>query len=81
MALAAVALGACCVPRAARAQTGGDATSVQAAMKQIERQVTEGLSSDYKLEFGDTDDWIELETGEWLRATSSGCVQKGSKPV
>lgn len=66
MALAVVALGACCVPRAAQAQTGGDATSLQGATKETERQVTEGLSSEYRLVFGDTDDWIQLTTGEWL---------------
>jgi hypothetical protein len=66
-ALAVVALGVCCVPRAAQAQTGGDATSVQSALKQAQRQAAEGLTSDSRLEFGDTDDWIELKTGEWLR--------------
>jgi len=77
MALAVVALGACCVPRAARAQTGEDATSVQGAMKQNERQVTEGLSSEYRLVFGDTDDWIELTTGEWLRGDLHWLRPKG----
>jgi hypothetical protein len=77
MALAVVALGACCVPRASQAQTGGDATSVQSALKQTERQVTKGLSSDYRLEFGDTDDWIELKTGEWLRGDLHWLRPKG----
>ena len=77
MALAAVALSACCLPRVAEAQPGGDPTSVQAAMKQAERQVTEGLSSDYRLEFGDTDDWIELNTGEWLRGDLHWLRPKG----
>ena len=77
MALAVVALGACCVPRASQAQTEGDATSVQAAMKQAERQVAEGLTSDSRLEFGDTDDWIELKTGEWLRGDLHWLRPKG----
>jgi len=77
MALALVALGACCVPRAARAQTGEDAPSVQGATKQTERQVTEGLSSGYRLEFGDTDDWIQLTTGEWLRGDLHWLRPKG----
>ncbi len=75
--MAAMALGMCCVPRAAQAQTGGDATSVQGAMKLTERQVTEGLSSEYRLEFGDTDDWIELTTGEWLRGDLHWLRPKG----
>ena len=77
MALAAVALGACCAPHAAHAQTGGDATSVQAAMKRAERLVAEGLSSDSRLEFGDSDDWIELKTGEWLRGDLQWLHPKG----
>ena len=77
MALAAVALGVCSVPRVAQAQTPGDATSVQGAMKQTERQATEGLSSEYRLEFGDTDDWIEFETGEWLRGDLRWLRPKG----
>ena len=75
--LAAVALGVCCVPRVAEAQTGGDATSVQAAMKQAERQVAEGLTSDSRLKFGDADDWIELKTGEWLRGDFHWLRPKG----
>ena len=77
MAVAAVALRVCCVPLVAQAQTPGDATSVQGAMKQTERQATEGLSSEYRLEFGDTDDWIELETGEWLRGDLRWLRPKG----
>ncbi len=77
MALAAAALGACCVPRLAHAQTQGDATSVQGALKQAEHQVTEGLTSDSRLEFGDTDDWIELKTGEWLRGDLHWLRPKG----
>lgn len=77
MALAAMALGACCIPRVAEAQLGGDATSVQAAMKQAERQIAEGLTTESKLEFGDGDDWIELETGEWLRGDLHWLRPKG----
>jgi hypothetical protein len=77
VALAAMALGMCCVPRAAQSQTPGDATSVQGAMKQTERNAAEGLSSEYKLEFGDTDDWIELKTGEWLRGDLHWLRPKG----
>ena len=77
MALAAVALGACCVPRVAEAQTGGDATSVQAAMKQAEQQVAQGLTSESRLEFGGSDDWIELKTGEWLRGDLHWLRPKG----
>ena len=46
-------------------------------MKQAERQVTEGLSSGYRLEFGDTDDWIQLTTGEWLRGDLHWLRPKG----
>jgi hypothetical protein len=46
-------------------------------MKQTEQEVTEGLSSDYRLEFGDTDDWIELKTGEWLRGDLHWLRPKG----
>ncbi|MGB5220806.1 MAG: DUF481 domain-containing protein [Polyangiales bacterium] len=77
MALVAVALGACCVPRAAEAQTGGDATSVQAAMKQAEQQVAQGLTSESRLEFGGSDDWVELKTGEWLRGDLHWLRPKG----
>ena len=77
MALAAMALGVCCIPLGAQAQTPGDATSVEGAMKQTEQQVTEGLSSEYRLEFGDSDDWIELSTGEWLRGKLHWLRPKG----
>ncbi|HET6415593.1 MAG TPA: DUF481 domain-containing protein [Polyangiales bacterium] len=77
MALAVVALGACCVPRAVHAQTGGDATSVQSALKQAQREAAEGLTTESRLEFGDTDDWIELKTGEWLRGDLRWLRPKG----
>jgi hypothetical protein len=47
-------------------------------MKQAEQQVAQGLTSESRLEFGGSDDWIELKTGEWLRGDLHWCVQKGS---
>jgi hypothetical protein len=77
MARAAVALGTCSVPLAAEAQTGGDAASVQAAMKRAEQQVAEGLASESRIEFGDSNDWIELTTGEWLKGDLHWLRPKG----
>ena len=59
--MATLALGIWSVPRAVWSQTPGDATSVQGAMKQTERRLADGFNRDYKLEFGDTDDWIRAQ--------------------
>jgi len=77
VALSVFVVGACCVPAATQAQAGGDATSVQAAMRQAEQQAAEGLTRESRLEFGDTDDWIELSTGEWLRGDLHTLRPKG----
>lgn len=40
-------------------------------------EATEGLLPEYTIKFGDTDDWLQLNTGEWLRGNLRWMRAKG----
>jgi len=40
--------------------------SVKASMARIAQQAAAGVPKNYSLEFGDTFDWIRVDSGEWL---------------
>ena len=42
-------------------------TSVQAAMANVEKDVLEGVGTSYIITFGDTFDWVQMNSGEWLK--------------
>ncbi|MGB3052590.1 MAG: hypothetical protein WBB42_16430, partial [Polyangiales bacterium] len=41
--------------------------SVKASMARITEQAAAGIPENYALEFGDTFDWLRVDTGEWLK--------------
>lgn len=55
----------------------GVVSKVEGALRQTHQQSKEGLIEGYELEFGDTDDWIEINTGEWLRGDLRSLRPKG----
>jgi len=55
----------------------GVVSKVESALRQTQQKAKEGFVEDYKLEFGDSDDWIELNTGEWLRGDVRRLRPKG----
>jgi putative salt-induced outer membrane protein YdiY len=73
-------------PAQARAQSGSTTPSgepstsvarVESATKQAEGKVGQGLPTKYELEFGDSDDWIQFKTGEWLRGKLHALKPRG----
>jgi hypothetical protein len=51
----------------APAQAAATIDSVQESMAQIQLQAASGVSDAYVLEFGDTFDWVQLVSGEWIK--------------
>ena len=41
--------------------------TVKAAMAAIEKQSAEGVGATYVIEFGDTFDWVQMVSGEWVK--------------
>ena len=41
--------------------------SVKASMARITKQAAAGVPENYALEFGDTFDWVRVDSGEWLK--------------
>jgi putative salt-induced outer membrane protein YdiY len=41
--------------------------TVKAAMAAVEKQSIEGVSETYVIEFGDTFDWVQMVSGEWVK--------------
>ena len=41
--------------------------TVQAAMANVQKQSDGGVSSTYVIEFGDTFDWVQMISGEWIK--------------
>jgi hypothetical protein len=51
-----------------RAMDSEDAVeSVKASMMRVQAQASAGVPDNYVIEFGDTFDWIQLVSGEWLK--------------
>jgi len=49
------------------AESRGTVESVKASVMRVQAQASTGLPEDYVIEFGDTFDWIQLVSGEWLK--------------
>jgi hypothetical protein len=58
-------------------EPAGPASKVESAMKKTQADVERGLTPDYTIEFGDTDDWLQFTTGEWLRGNLRWVRAKG----
>jgi hypothetical protein len=58
-------------------EPAGPASKVESAMKKTQADVERGLTPDYTIEFGDTDDWLQFTTGEWLRGNLRSVRAKG----
>lgn len=58
-------------------KSSGHSTKVESAMKNAQKDVERGLTPDYTIEFGDKDDWIQFNTGEWVRGTLHRVHTKG----
>jgi len=58
-------------------EPAGAASKVESAMKKAQADVERGLTPDYTIEFGDTDDWLQFTTGEWLRGRLRWVRAKG----
>ncbi|UCF47200.1 MAG: DUF481 domain-containing protein [Myxococcales bacterium] len=41
--------------------------SVKAAMANVEKHAIEGVGDSYTIEFGDTFDWVQMVSGEWIK--------------
>ncbi len=41
--------------------------TVQAAMAVVEKQAVEGVGDTYVIDFGDTFDWVQMVSGEWIK--------------
>ena len=52
---------------AAPAQAAATIDSVQESMAQIQLQAASGVGDAYVLEFGDSFDWVQLVSGEWIK--------------
>ena len=50
---------------AAEADEG--AAEVEKAMEDVETETEEGLPAEFTIKFGDTYDWLQLTSGEWLK--------------
>ncbi|MGB8329289.1 MAG: DUF481 domain-containing protein, partial [Polyangiales bacterium] len=48
-------------------ESEGGVESVKASMMRVQAQASTGLSESHVIEFGDTFDWIQLVSGEWLK--------------
>jgi putative salt-induced outer membrane protein YdiY len=59
------------------AEPVGTVSRVESALRQTQQKVKQGITDDYRIEFGDTNDWIELKTGEWLRGDFHWLRPKG----
>ena len=61
------ALPASGVDTAAPAQAAATIDSVQESMAKIQLQAASGVGDAYVLEFGDSFDWVQLVSGEWIK--------------
>lgn len=52
---------------AAQFEPAGVASKVESAVEKAREQTEGGVAPDYTIEFGDTDDWLQFKTGEWVR--------------
>ena len=52
---------------AAPAEVAATIDSVQESMAQIQLQAASGVGDAYVLEFGDTFDWVQMVSGEWVK--------------
>ena len=50
---------------------------VEHATRRAAQKAQEGLGTEYELEFGDSDDWLQFTTGEWVRGNLNSLRPKG----
>jgi len=50
---------------------------VEPATKHAAQDHREGLTTEYALQFGDSDDWIQFTTGEWVRGNLNSLRPRG----
>ena len=56
---------------AAPGEVAATIDSVQESMAQIQLQAASGVGDTYVLEFGDTFDWVQMVSGEWIKGNIS----------
>jgi putative salt-induced outer membrane protein YdiY len=65
------------VPATSSDEPSATVSQVERATTQAQQKVEEGLTSEYVLEFADSDDWIQFQTGEWLRGKLHTLLPRG----